>query len=276
MDTIMEPYRLYLRNQHKEEATIKSYVHEAESFLGWCSVHNVDFTTLSQQMLIEYRDALLTRGVKVATVNKSVSMLSTFFKWALSTGLLNTNFARRIRLPDAKKELQPRWLTSDEEERLLAAVRNESTVFQRARNEALISLMLYAGVRVEEVTQLPLAAVRNDRIDIYDNGFVVRTVPLPDITQGKLMTWVAIRTASVKQAHAESPWLFVTERSGAMQARAVQFVVESYSDKLGISISCQALRNTYCRRLVEGGAAVEQVKMLAGHKTMLTTWKYYR
>ena len=55
--------------------------------------------TLSQQTLIEYRDALLAKGVKVTTVNKSVSTLSTFFKWALSIGLLDTNFARRIRLP---------------------------------------------------------------------------------------------------------------------------------------------------------------------------------
>jgi integrase/recombinase XerD len=276
MDTIIHQYRQYLRDQHKEENTIKAYLHEAEGFLGWCSIRSEGLSDLSQETLIEYRDALLQRGVKVATVNKAVSTLSTFFKWGLFAGLLNTNFARRLRLPQARKEDAPRWLSREEEQLLLEAAAQESSVFQRTRNEALIYLMLNAGLRVEEISQLPIDAIQDHAINVYDDGIRIRTVPLTEVTAVKLRAWHHLRQASVKQLHAESRLLFVTERSGAMQTRAIQFVVETYSDRIGIPLSSQTLRNTYCRRMVEQGAPIERIQQLAGHKTLLTTWKYYR
>jgi site-specific recombinase XerD len=276
MDSVLEQYRQYLLDQHKEMNTMKAYLHEAEGFLGWCSIRSAGLSDLSQETLIEYREALLQRGVKVATVNKALSTLSTFFKWGLSTGLLHSNFARRLRLPEARKGDAPRWLSPEEETRLLEAVRLEFSPFQRIRNEALIYIMLYAGLRVEEIPQLQIGVMHDDSLDVYDNGVMTRTVPLNDVTIAKLQHWLQLRQASVKQLHAASPWLFVTERSGSMQARAIQFVVETYSEKLGLPLSSQTLRNTYCRRLVEQGERIERIQQLAGHKTLLTTWKYYR
>ncbi|TLS52294.1 hypothetical protein FE782_09980 [Paenibacillus antri] len=276
MDSIIESYRQYLKSQGKEENTIKAYVHEAVGFLGWCSVRNAGLSELSQAAFSEYRDALVGRGMKTATVNKSVSTLSTFFKWAQSHGLAGDNFARRLRLPASKKDEPPRWLTPEEEAALLDVVANESTVFQRVRNEALIAAMLYAGVKVEEVPQLPIGALRGGELDVYDDGVRVRTVPLSPFAFAKLDAWLRLRLASAKEVHVLSDALFVTERSGKMQPRAVQFVIETYSDKLGIPLSSQSLRNTFCRRLAEQGVPVERLKALAGHKTLLTTWKYYR
>jgi len=276
MNSILESYRTYLEAQRKEETTIKAYVHEAEDFLGWCSVRNAGLSELSQETFAEYRDAIVARGAKTATVNKSVSTLSTFFKWAQSVGLTGGNFARRLRLPETKKEEPPRWLTPGEEAALLDAVAKETTEFQRVRNEALIAAMLYAGVKVEEVPQLPIGALRGGELDVYDGGARDRTVPLSPFAFAKLDAWLRLRRTSVKAAHVTSDFLFVTERSGSMQPRAVQFVIEAYSEKIGVPITSQMLRNTFCRRLAEQGVPVERVKALAGHKTLLTTWKYYR
>ncbi len=276
MNSIIESYRTYLANQRKEDNTIKAYIHEVEGFLGWCTSRRTDLSGLSHETIAAYRDALVSRGVKTATVNKSVSTLSTFFKWAQSVGLAGDNFARRLRLPASKKEEPPRWLTSEEEQALLDAVSKETTTFQRVRNEALIAAMLYAGVKVEEVPQLPTGALRGAELDIYDEGVLARTVPLPPLAFAKLDAWLRLRLSSVKEAHSTSDALFVTERSGTMQPRAVQFVIETYSEKLGIPITSQMLRNTFCRRLAEQHIPVERLKALAGHKTLLTTWKYYR
>jgi len=276
MHSIIESYRRYLEAQGKEENTIKAYVHEVESFLGWCSIRSAALSELSQETFHAYRDELVGRGAKTATVNKSVSTLSTFFKWAQSAGLAGDNFARRLRLPAAKKEEPPRWLSPAEEEALLAAVAEETTPFQRVRNEALIAAMLYGGVKVEEVPQLPIGALRGGELDIYDGGARARTVPLPPFAFGKLDAWLRMRRLSAKEAHRTSEALFVTERSGTMQPRAVQFVIETYSERIGAAITSQTLRNTFCRRLAEQGVPVERLKALAGHKTLLTTWKYYR
>ncbi|HZG57102.1 tyrosine-type recombinase/integrase [Paenibacillus sp.] len=276
MNTILDGYKQYLESQHKEPATIRAYLHEAEGFLGWCSVRNAGLSELSQQTFAEYRDALAARGAKPATVNKSVSTLSTFFKWAQANGLAGENFAKRLRLPQGKKEETPRWLTAAEEAALLAAVERETTEFQRVRNTALLCAMLYGGVKVDEIPELPIDAIEGDTLHVYDRGERIRSVPLPPFAAEKLRAWLRLRRASAKEAHASSDALFVTERSGRMQTRAVQFVVETYSDRIGTPITSQMLRNTFCRRHAESGATVERLKALAGHKTLLTTWKYYR
>lgn len=282
MNSILESYRHYLESQRKESSTIRAYLHEAEGFLGWCSIRKAGLSDLSEQTFAEYRDAMAARGVKTATINKSVSTLSTFLKWAHANGLAGGNVARRFRLPEEKKEAPPRWLTPVEEAALLSAAAAEPTIFHRIRNEALLCAMLYAGVKLDEVPQLPVDAVdesdaaEGGQLLIYDHGVLDRAVPLPPFALDKLLDWSELRRSSAKAAHAESSLLFVTERSGAMQTRAVQFVIETYSQRLGFPVSGQVLRNTFCRRLAESGVTVERLKQLAGHKTLLTTWKYYR
>jgi len=70
--------------------------------------------------------------------------------------------------------------------------------------------------------------------------------------------------------HRESPYLFVTERAGFMQPRAVQFVIAALPDKVGFPLSCRSLRHTFCRRLAEEGASAERIRDWAGHKSLST------
>ena len=113
--------------------------------------------------------------------------------------------------------------------------------------------MLFAGARVDEISQLPIAAVDGDQLHIYDDSIRIRTVPINEPTQQKLSAWLDIRRQTIKSSHAASPLLFVTERSGSMQPRSIQFVVEAYSEKLGIPMTCQILRNTFAECLWRTG-----------------------
>lgn len=275
METLLEKYRAHLMSQHKEVSTLKSYVHEVESFLQWCGGRHTDLSTVTQDTLIEFRDAMIAKGAKVATVNKTVSTLSTFFKWAQNEGLAGGNFARHIRLRTDKKEAAPRWLTPDEVTALLEVVAKEPSAFMRARNEAIIYIMLFSGLRVEEVSQLRIDSVDDERLHVYDHDTVVRSVPMTEPTRLKVAAWIEFRLKAVKQVHMDSRSLFVTERSGNMQPRSIQFVVEAYEEKLLFPVTSQTLRNTFCRRLVEDGASIERLKELAGHKSVLTSFKYY-
>jgi integrase/recombinase XerC len=60
-----------------------------------------------------------------------------------------------------------------------------------------------------------------------------------------------------------------------MQPRAVQFVIEGFSGKLGFPIVCQHLRHTYCRMKALRGTPAYELKELAGHKSLITTYRYY-
>lgn len=265
-------YQSYL-NQHKEQNTVKMYLAEVRHFLGWLEAMNKRLPQLSQGDIISFRDEMVGRGRKVATINKWISVINSFYKWAIVNKIVKGNLAGQLRFLEERKE-HPRWLTVEEEEQLLKVASLEKNPSKKSRNEALIYTMLYAGLRIEEVSLLEYRSLEHGDLVIYEDVIEKRRLPMTDKLQIKLLEWMKYRSQSPKEFHQQSPFLFVTERSGNMQPRSIQFVVEGYSEKTGFSITCQMLRHTFCRRLVEKKIPLQQIKQWAGHKTVQSTMRY--
>jgi integrase/recombinase XerC len=264
-----------LRAKGKEESTVKMYVWEVRHFADWLQTRGKPLSAVTQVDVLEASAALHSRGTKFATMNKSISTLSSFFKWANAEGYVGHNPAERIRLLSPKKSEPPRWLNEDESGRLLALAAKERSSFKRARNMALIAAMLYAGLRVDEVSQLREDSLRETQLIVYEGQHIVRKVPLSTEALTLFRAWAVERQHAGKPQYEDSPYFFITARAPRMQPRAIQFVVESYSDKLGLPIVCQHLRHTYCRRQALYGTPVHELKEMAGHKSLLTTCRYY-
>jgi site-specific recombinase XerD len=275
VNDLLQQYHADLQEQKKEASTIKIYLLEIEHFLNWFLSRKKSLLDVDQTDLICYRDRMLERRMKISSINKSISILSSFFKWATKKGYAPCNYAERIRLWDGNKPETPRWLSLQEEQLLLQCASEEKNPFKKARNEALIYVMLYAGLRVEEVSELLLDSfTEKEELVVFDEGREKRRVPVTPNVKEKLSLWLVQRNNTRKEIHRNSPYLFVTERSGKMQPRAVQFVIENYSERLGLPITCQMLRHTYCRRLAEQELPLEMIQKLAGHKSILTTYQY--
>jgi site-specific recombinase XerD len=268
-------FEAYLQQQQKETRTIRMYLREVAQFLKFLQNQQKTLLQLDQADLLQYREHLLQKRIKVSTINKSLSTLSSFFKWARQNGYIQKNFAEQLRLYE-NNSFPPSCLTRKQEQLLLEVAANEKNPFKRARNEALIAIMLYGGLRIEEVSKLQRHSIKNKYLLVIDQGEISREVPLRAIALEKIRAWIKVRNQLKKKMYVESSSLFVTERSGKMQPRAIQYVVEGYSKKLGFPISCQILRNTFCHRLVEDGKTPEEVQYLAGHNSILTSYKYFQ
>lgn len=271
MKGILELYEDYLKRKDKEESTIKMYIQIVNHFIIWLESKQKRLERLTRNDVIEYREHLLEKGIKISTINKRISTLRTFLVWATQNSFVQMNTPENFRLHEYKNN-HVKWLTTDEESMLLNLVSYEKNPFKKARNEALIFAFLYTGLRIEEVAQLRTEEITEKTIQVFHDGSLSREIPLSHKVADKLNTWIHVR----KHVYPDSPFLFVTERSGRMQPRSIQFVIEVYSEKLGFTITSQILRNTYCRRLVERGHTVEQVKQYAGHKTIATSYKFFR
>ncbi|TKC16741.1 tyrosine-type recombinase/integrase [Robertmurraya kyonggiensis] len=271
MKGILKQYEDYLKRKDKEESTIKMYVQIVTHFIRWLESNQKRLEHLTRNDVLKYREQLQEKGIKVSTINKLISTLRTFLVWATQNNFVQMNTPENLRLHEYKSN-HVKWLTTDEESSLLNLVSYEKNPYKKARNEALIYVLLYTGLRVDEMAQLHTEAVTETTIQVYHDGSLSREIPLIHKVVDKLNTWIDIR----KKVYRNSPFLFVTERSGRMQPRSIQFVIEVYSEKLGFPITSQILRNTYCRRLVEAGHPVEQVKQYAGHKTIATSYKFFR
>lgn len=275
IEDLLNSFARFLARQCKEESTIRMYVAETRKFLGWVRNRARTLPDIGMEDLLVFRGDLERAGVRSATINKSLSAVSTFFKWAHTQGHTSGNPAKHVRIINTQKAAPPRWLSAEEEGKLLKVAAQEQNSFKRARNLALIHTMLYAGLRVEEVSDLRLQSFRGDELLVFHGEEPSRTVPLSPESSAQLREWVRRRDEAGKAQYVRSPYLFVTERMGAMRPRAVQFVVEGYSEKLGFPVLCQHLRNTYCRRLAEQNMPIERIQRLAGQKSSITTRRYF-
>jgi site-specific recombinase XerD len=272
--TWIQRFTGYLMAKNKEESTIKLYVAEITHFINWLSQTGKSIHSVLQEDILASRDELYLQGKKLSTINKYVSILTTFFSWAKEAGYVTHNPAADTRIFTPRKKGPPRWLSAEEVSRLLELAAGEKNPLKRARNEALLHVLLFAGLRVEEVSELKVESHQGDELVVFDKSAELRRVPIPEATSEKLTEWIARRTFFNKR-QSDRSFLFVTERSDCMKPRAIQFVLKKYSEKLGFTVNCHDLRNTFCRRLAVQGTPIQLLKRWAGHKSFLTSYQYY-
>jgi site-specific recombinase XerD len=94
-------------------------------------------------------------GAAPATINRGLAALRGYSAWAHRAGLMTENPAAAIAdVPTAP--LAPRSLPTGAVDALLRAVRNEKDEAVRMRDEAILSLLVYAGLRAQEICDLQL------------------------------------------------------------------------------------------------------------------------
>jgi site-specific recombinase XerD len=107
----------------------------------------------------DLRDWRLTRqrdgGAAPATINRGLASLRGYCQWATLAHLLTENPATDI--GDVPTDpLAPRSLPTEAVDALLRVARAEQHPLLRARNEALLALLIYTGLRVQEACDLQL------------------------------------------------------------------------------------------------------------------------
>ncbi len=90
-----------------------------------------------------------------ATINRALSTIRAYCNWARQAGLMTENPTDGINaVPTAP--LTPKSLPAEAVDAILRAVRNESDERLRLRDEALLALLIYAGLRAQESCDVQL------------------------------------------------------------------------------------------------------------------------
>lgn len=291
MNAYLADFETWLRNEDKGDKTIRTYLSVMTKFVAWYegstgkTFEPQDVTAI---LLQDYRSHMQTVNCKPATINKALATLKTFFSWAVDTGHIDSNPALKVKMKRVQQTHAPKWLNDGEVNRLLYAVESQKNEFKRSRDMAIIRMMLDAGLRVEEVTELKLGHIdfKGETVNVVNGkGGKYRSVPMTKELRKVLKQWMAYRMDSDKPVHQDSDFVFVSERSGQMTTRAIAYVVDGYLERCGLlertedgsktdGFSCHSLRHTFCKRLVNAGWPLQNVAKVAGHDSIQTTMRY--
>jgi site-specific recombinase XerD len=284
----------YLQKRDRSEYTVKGYVRDIQTFFAWLEEQTSRDIPPGEVTFFDvkrYRDELEDARKKPATVNRALSALRQFFDWMVAQGHMASNPAASVkqirvkrrtpkslckqevyllqRSAAARRQLAESQANSDGETEVLTT----PAIRVARRDEAILSLILYTGIRVGEWVDLRLGDVeigeRSGRVKITGKGRRYREVPLHVNARHALADWLELRPEGEETDH------FFVGKGGPMTPPGVQQRLAKIGDVAGVKVTPHVLRHTFAIRLLrEAKVDIVTTANLMGHENIATTTIY--
>ncbi|GGW22022.1 tyrosine recombinase XerD [Gemmobacter lanyuensis] len=261
-----------------------AYGRDLLDFAGWLAHRGVDFTTADRQAVEDYLVSCEGEGLSKATRARRLSAIRQMYRFAHEEGWRDDNPALRLRGPGQDQRL-PKVLSHEEVDRLLDAARDKGrSLDDQCRNRALVELLYATGLRVSELVELPVAAVRGDprMIMVRGKGGKERMVPLSGPAREAVAEWLTRRDRAEemdrKAGRAASKFLFPSRgAAGHLTRHHFYVLIKQIAVLAGVSpakVTPHTLRHAFATHLLAGGADLRVIQMLLGHADVATTEIY--
>jgi integrase/recombinase XerD len=167
-----------------------------------------------------------------------------------------------------------------------AAVQPKNKAKDKRRNAEAIRLvcmveLLYAsGMRVSELTSLPVSGARSRGgfLLVKGKGQKERLVPLNKSASAAMMRYLNVRGEFLLDGARDSKFLFPSRGAdGRLTRRRCHQMLKELAARAGIDpakLAPHVLRHAFATHLLEGGADLRTVQTLLGHADISTTQIY--
>lgn len=251
------------------ENTIKAYTQDLGQFAEHLGTTPLVSATRGQ--VRAYLSYLLTLGESARSVQRKLSAVKQFYRFAVFEGVCQVNPCRNVRGPKAGHVL-PRHLAETEIDSALAAVEAaalKAPSVQAIRDVALLHLLYSAALRVSELTTAKLADLDLEQgtIKVFGKGSKERICPISQRATEALSLYCA--KARPRLLRGESPYLFLGRRGKPLTRQWVFLTVREVC-----GVSPHALRHSCATHIIEGGADLRTVQTILGHADISTTMRY--
>jgi site-specific recombinase XerD len=277
-DAIKDYLRHILYERGLSKLTFKHYqarLHGLQRWMGENGFPDATLDALTTPTLRRYLYALSSRGLRPRTVRGVFNAVRGLCEFLVEMGGLETNPATSIKLP--KMDAAKRLTVSDEEiAGLLGACERQPKPRQIALSRAVLSVLIYAGLRRAETCDLKVddfdpkecsLLVRNGK------GSKSRRVYLPTECVTALREWLAVRETDCKH-----DFLFSLDRNRRMHNNGIATLIETVKAIAGYAgrenIKPHSLRHACATRLLRNGADLRSIQAFLGHTSIVVTAQY--
>ena len=258
--------------------TLTAYGKDLQDAQGFLAGRGRDLASAAAGDVEAYFAELGARGLSPATAARRRAAVRQLYRFALGEGWRTDDPSRRVDAPKKGRPL-PKVLSREEVERLIAAAGARDGA-QGLRLACMVELIYASGLRVSELTGLPLAAVQRDPayLIVKGKGGKERLAPLNDPARAAIKAYLEARPAFLPKGARISVWLFPSRgRAGRLTPRRFAQLLDEAAQDAGIDperVSPHVLRHAFATHLLEGGADLRVVQTLLGHADIAATQIY--
>ncbi len=208
-----------------------------------------------------------------ATVHHYGQVVKCLFNWAFDEELIETNPCLRLKLGSPQyREVEP--YSDSEVIAMLEVCENDAKFSYRflgIRNQAIISLFVATGLRLQELAEINLRDFdpRWQELRVSGKGSKVRVVPVNGEARKILKRYLELRPPG-----GEALWK--TDDGQPMSKHSVSTMVERLKKRAHLNDDGGAhrFRHYFATRYLEAGGDLNSLRLLMGHSTLDMVLRY--
>jgi integrase/recombinase XerC len=270
----IQPFLAYLQFEKRySRHTLLSYENDLVSFFDYLTVTygSCQLKDISHLFVRGWLASLKEEGLTSKTLNRKISALKSFFKYAVKTGAVVQTPMAKVVAPKIEKRL-PVYVEEGQMDTLLRHV--EFTDHWEGATDRLILVLLYAtGMRLSELIGLKETSVSSSQIKVLGKGNKERIIPISPAVYDDVVSYTQ---AKKEKGIEDSGTLLVTTEGKPLSPRKVYSSVKNYLSQVTTieKRSPHVLRHTFATHLMNNGADLNAVKELLGHSSLAATQVY--
>lgn len=264
--------------------SVAAYSRDLAKFAEYLAAHGLDFEKIDSGTATEFEISLKERGLALASINRAVSVLKTFYKYV----------SREYSIFDPTTEMSanrlprklPKALTIVEITSLLNSTERIGDL-TALRDRAVLEVLYGTGARVSEVVGLnvsdlgksTLAGDEITTLKLRGKGSKERIVPLGSFAKEAIENYlVRLRPTYLEKSKSgkATSALFLNSKGTRLSRQSAWQTVIDAADATGLTgkVSPHVFRHSYATHLLDGGADIRVVQELLGHSSVTTTQIY--
>ncbi len=274
----------------KSVSTRSSYLDEIRHFFDYIIkksdvLKGLEYEQINKEILEDitsedisrYITHCMDQGLKEKTVARKRAALSSLFNYLVKNKIISFNPVLASTKVKIHQSDELTYIDIKQQNLLLNCVENGSGLDDKkllyhekykARDTAIIMLLLDTGMRVSELHNLDIADFNSKEcsVTVLRKGGNTQTLYFSDETTDLIKASLAERT----MLNGDDP-LFVTKKGDRLSIRAIQELVKKYTAASGKKLSPHKLRTSFAMEYYDETKDILDLQRKLGHKSLAAT-----
>lgn len=267
-------YLRYERNY--SEKTLSAYHDDLESFEKFFKSidQELSWQTVDSDVVRDWIEHMMDNGNKPTSVNRRLSSVRSFFRFALANGLVTRDPARIVEGPKKNKRL-PAFVKDSDILHLLEEEMWNMNDFKDVCTRMMLLVFYETGIRLSELVSLEDGMIDfvNGQMKVTGKRNKQRIIPFGEELKQALVAYIELRNRNVPP---KTEALFVDVKGRRMTSDGVRYLVKKNIARVCTQSkrSPHVLRHSFATTMLNHGAGLESVQKLLGHESVATTEIY--